>query len=101
MGMCFIGLNEARLFNGRWAAKVVFLHGYPAAAIADIFHLRQFTLAHMFGLNVGCAAEAALLGISAGVAQVTGRLGHGTAVFTGIGHGLAPLQSSKGRLDWG
>jgi hypothetical protein len=77
-----------RLFDGGWAAKVIFLHGHPAAAVTHILHGCQFILAHMLGFNIGRAAETALLSVAAGIAQMPGGFGHGTATFTGIRHNL-------------
>jgi hypothetical protein len=71
--------------RGRFT-QMRFFHGHPPAAIADIFHRRQLILADMFGIHLRRAAEAAILGISARVAQMPRGLGHGTAVFACISH---------------
>jgi hypothetical protein len=44
------------------------LHGYPPAALADIFHRSQFIFAYMGMVNAGGSAEAALFFVAAGIA---------------------------------
>ncbi len=81
----------AGLFNSRWAAEMLLFRGYPAAAIADKLHLCHFVFTHMFGVNVGCAAETTFFGIITWVAKVAGRLSDGTTVLTCMGHVIAPF----------
>ena len=47
---------------------MLLFHGDASTAAADELHRRQFVLADMLRVDVGCAAETALLGIAAGIA---------------------------------
>ena len=79
------------LTDRRGLAKMVCLHGYPATAVADVFHGRELVFADVLRINLRCAAETALLGIATGVAQVTGLIGHRAAGLTRVGHGISPF----------
>ena len=70
---------------------MVCLHGYPAAAVADVLHRSELVFADVLGINLRCAAETALLGIATGVAQVAGLIGHRPAGLTRVGHGVSPF----------
>jgi hypothetical protein len=65
---------------------VIFFHGDTAAPLADIFHGGQFVFADMFGIDHGSPAEAAIFGVTAGVAQMSGFFGNRTAGFACISH---------------
>jgi hypothetical protein len=75
-----------------------FFHGYPSAAAADVFHRRQLVLADMLGVHLRGAAEAAILGIIARIAQVPRGVGYGAAVFTRIGHFDTSFHSRFGNV---
>jgi len=62
------------------------LHGYPAAALTNIFHGRQLVFADMLGVSLRFPAEAALGFVVTGVAEMTGRIGYCAAGFACIGH---------------
>jgi hypothetical protein len=79
-----------QLSDGRRLAEVFFFHGYPAASLAYILHGSQFVFTHVFGINLGSAAKAAIFRIAAGIAQMTGRIRHCTTIFTGISHNIIP-----------
>jgi hypothetical protein len=70
---------------------MLLLHGYPPAAVADIFHGRQFVFADMGMVNTGSATEAAFFLIAAGIAQMPRLIGHGTTIFACIGHRNPPF----------
>ena len=71
-----------------------FLQGYPATSTTNVFHCRQFVLANMFGIYFRRPAETAFGFITAGVAQMPGRIRYRTTIFTGIGHGIPPFVSA-------
>jgi len=60
---------------------MVLFHGNPAAATANKFHRRQFILAYMRLINTRGTAEAAILFITAGIAQMPRLFGNRPAVF--------------------
>jgi hypothetical protein len=79
-----------QLSDGRRLAEVFFFHGHPAASFAYILHGSQFILTHVFGINLGSAAKAAIFRIAARIAQMTGRIRHRATIFTGISHNNVP-----------
>jgi hypothetical protein len=79
-----------QLSDGRRLAEVFFFHGHPAASLAYILHGSQFIFTHVFGVNLGRTAKAAIFRIAAGIAQMTGCIRHRTAIFTGISHNIIP-----------
>jgi hypothetical protein len=81
---------NVQLSDGRRLAEVFSFHGHTAAPLAYILHGRQFILAHVFGINIGSAAKAAIFPIAARIAQMTGRIRHRAAIFTGISHNNVP-----------
>ena len=46
------------------------IHGHTAASIANKFHLRQFVLADVLGVNFRCSTETAFFFIPARIAQM-------------------------------
>jgi len=74
---------------------MVFFHGHPATATANKFHRRQLILAYMGVINIGGATKAAILCISAGIAQMPRVIGHRPAVFTGMCHLDSPFLIGK------
>jgi hypothetical protein len=66
------------------------LHGHPPAAVANILHGCQFVLADVLGIHGECSAEAALSLVAAGIAEVSGFIGHRTTGFAGICHNHPP-----------
>jgi hypothetical protein len=79
-----------QLSDGWRLAEVFFFHGHPAASLAYILHGSQFIFTHVFGINLGSTAKAAIFRIAAGIAQMTGCIRHRTAIFTGISHNIMP-----------
>ena len=79
-------MSNVQLADGRRIAEMFVFHGHTATPATYIFHGGQFILAHMGGILIRGAAEAALSRITAGVAQMAGFTGHGNAVGTCIRH---------------
>jgi len=69
-------------------AEVIFLHGHTTAPFTYIFHSRQLVFANMFGIRLGCPAEAALGFIVTGVAEMAGCIGNCAAILACVRHWL-------------
>lgn len=65
------------------------LHGYPAAALTNIFHGRQLVFADMPGIDLGCTTETALGCVPTGVAEVPRSVRNGATILAGVGHMLS------------
>ncbi len=66
-------------------------HSHSPATGTDIFHGRQFILAHMGGINLGGAAETALACIPTRVAQMPRLLRYRATILTSICHETTPF----------
>lgn len=75
------------------AAEMILLHRNATAAVANIFHGGQFIFADVLGFDFGSTAKTAFFLIRARVAQMPRRIGNGTAILTGVGHGHLPFVS--------
>jgi len=76
--------------DGPGLAQVACFHRHPAAAAANEFHRGQLVLADVLAVGVRGSAKTAILRVSAGIAQMAGRVGRGPAIFTCVCHGRPP-----------
>jgi hypothetical protein len=66
-------------------------HSHSPATGTDIFHGRQFILAHMGGIDLGGATETALACIPTGVAQMPRLLRYSATILASICHASSPF----------
>jgi hypothetical protein len=83
-------LNQT-LANGRGFTKMTLFHCHSPATGTDIFHGRQFILAHMGVINLGGATETALACIPTGVAQMPRLLRYRATILTSVCHKCTPF----------
>lgn len=65
---------------------MAFVGCHPTAGLAGILHCRQFIPADMDRGYVGCTTKTAGLLDTDGIAEMTGVIGHGATIFTGMAH---------------
>jgi hypothetical protein len=78
------------LFDGVRLAQMTGLHSDPSAAIAYVFHGGKLVFAYVFGVCGRSPAEAALAFVAAGIAKMSGLIGHRATGLAGISHDCPP-----------
>jgi hypothetical protein len=78
-----------------WFAKTLLFFRHSAAGRAGIFHRFQFTFADVVCRNIVLSAVIAMQRQISRIAQMTGIIGDGAAVLTGMSHSEPPIQANS------
>jgi hypothetical protein len=73
------------------AAQITACGGDPTTVLAGKFHCLKFALADMGNCHVTVATIGTRNCLDRGVAEMTGIVGHGAAIFTGMSHNQPPF----------